>query len=1447
MSADRPLAAFHPAVAAWFTRTFAAPTVAQVEAWAAIGAGKHVLVAAPTGSGKTLAAFLAAIDELIRQGLQGGLPDETRILYVSPLKALSNDVQRNLEGPIAGIRDELALLGLPDVEIRTVVRTGDTSQSVRASMRRRAPQIVVTTPESLYILLTSESGRAMLATTRTVIVDEIHAVAGNKRGSHLALSLERLAALTGRPLRRIGLSATQKPLAAIAAFLMGGAAQSAAPAAAPAAVPTGVAPAVQPGAYEGCAIVDQGHVRKLDLAIEIPASPLEAVMSGETWTEIYDRIAELVASHRTTLVFVNTRRLVERVARHLSERLDANRVAAHHGSLSKERRLEAEQRLKHGDLKVLVATASLELGIDIGDVDLVVQLGSTRSISALLQRVGRAGHSVGGTSKGRLFPLSRDELVECTALLCAVRARELDRVIIPENALDVLAQQLVAEVSAGERGRDELFALVRRAYPYRELTAADFDACIAMLASGFSTRRGRRGALLHHDAVNGLLRPRKGARLTAITSGGAIPDNADYRVVLEPASLLVGTVNEDFAVESLQGDVFQLGNTSYRILRVERGTVRVEDAQGQPPSIPFWLGEAPGRSAELSAAVSSLKQEIERLLVAGSGAQAWLTETVGLEVPAATQLLQYLAAGHAALGVLPTLSTVVFERFFDESGGMQLVIHSPYGSRVNRAWGLALRKRFCRSFNFELQAAATEDHIVLSLTHAHSFDLPDVARYLHSNSVRAVLIQALCAAPMFGVRWRWVAGISLALPRFQGGKKIPPQIARMNAEDLLASVFPDQVACAENLPGELEVPDHPLVQQTVRDCLDEAMDIGTFEALLTRLESGQIRVVARDLTEPSPLALEALTARPYAFLDDAPLEERRTQAVMSRRWIDPASAADIGRLDGEAIARVRAEAWPDAATPDELHDALLWLTFITRAEAARSPVWQDLLAQLAAQGRVQHLDVPDVWIATERRALFEPTVPASDAALVEIVRGRLEGLGPVTSAALAESLEVTTASIDAALTALQTEGFAMRGAFTEQAAAAVPEWCERRLLARIHRYTVKRLRAEIEPVPVADFLRFLCEWQRVLPAAHMQGADAVAAVLAQLEGFEAPAAAWETDILPARIAEYEPDWLDDQCRAGRFAWMRLAARAADPGRSAAPIRSTPIVLLARRTIKTWVDLAAETDAASLSSRAQVVVGFIQAQGATFFDEITQGLGLLAAEVDAALAELVALGLVNSDSFAGLRALLVPSERRGRAHGAVPGRRRRRRSLFQMADAGRWALVRRPPTVVSPAPAGDAAIEAIVRTLLRRWGVIFWKLLAREADWLPPWRDLLMCCRRLEARGDIRGGRFVAGFSGEQFATPEAIGLLRDVRRKEAPGQFVAVSGADPLNLLGILTPGPRVPSLTGNRVLYCDGIPIAFHAADEAHFLVPLEAEKEWQARNFLLRRHVPAILADLG
>jgi ATP-dependent Lhr-like helicase len=1438
------LESFHPAVAAWFTRTFAAPTPAQEQAWPSIQADRHVLIAAPTGSGKTFAAFLAAIDRLVREGVEGRLADETQIVYVSPLKALSNDIQRNLEGPLAGIREELLLPGLPDVQIRTLVRTGDTTQSERASMRKLPPHIVVTTPESLYILLGSESGRQMLSTTRTVIVDEIHAMAGTKRGAHLALSLERLEALTERPLTRIGLSATQKPIEEVARFLCG----------------------VRGGGEAGCTIVDSGHTRSRDLALEVPPSPLEAVMSGDVWTQVYDRLAQLIREHRTTLVFVNTRRHAERVARHLSERLGEENVTSHHGSLSKELRLDAEHRLKRGELKALVATASLELGIDIGDVDLVCQLGSPRSINAFLQRVGRAGHAVGGTSKGRLFPLSRDDLVECAALLDAVRRGELDRLCVPENSLDVLAQQIAAEVATREWAEEDLFNLFRNAWPYRNLSRGEFDEVVRMLAEGFSTRRGRHGALIHHDAINHVLRPRRGARLTALTSGGTIPDNADYKVLLEPAGHIVGSVHEDFAVESLAGDVFQLGNTSYRILRVERGTVRVEDAQGQSPSIPFWLGEAPGRSNELSYAVSRLRSEIEQRLESSTeSALRWLTDEVGLDEASASQIVAYLSAAHAALTCLPTQETIVFERFFDEAGGMQLVVHSPYGSRINRAWGLALRKRFCRKFNFELQAAATEDNLILSLTTAHSFDLPDVARYLHSNSVRHLLIQALCAAPMFEVRWRWDAAIALALPRFRGGKKVPPQIARMNAEDLLASVFPDQVACAENLPGELEIPDHPLVRQTIRDCLEEAMDIDGFERLLKRMEAGEIRIVARDLTEPSPLALEVLSARPYAYLDDAPLEERRTQAVMSRRWLDPESAADIGKLDAEAITRVREEAWPDSTSADELHDALLWLGFMTQAEVGAHAQWPALMEALVKQRRVARVSTPaekTLWIAAERRPMFEAifpqaafepdvTPPASEArgweretALVELVRGRLEGLGPMTAKSIAESLGLPLTNIDAALTALQAEGFAMRGRFTP--GTNEDEWCERRLLARIHRYTVRRLRAEIEPVQVRDFIQFLFEWQRVTPEARMQGPDAVAAMLAQLEGFEAPAGAWETEILPARIAEYEPAWLDEHCLAGRFVWTRLAARTADPERGAAPVRSTPITLLARRNVKHWSAFAERPDPAHLTPIARQVIEHIQAHGASFFDEIVEGTRLLPSQVEDALAELVALGLVNSDSFGGLRALLVPSDRRRPAAGA---RRRRRIALFGMADAGRWALVRRSSPNPESRTAGwdSEAIEHVVRTLLRRWGVIFWRLVVREADWLPPWRELLMCCRRLEARGEVRGGRFVAGFSGEQYATPEAIGLLRDVRRKPKNGQYVAVSGADPLNVVGILTPGARLPSLTGNRVLYRDGVPIALYAGGEVRFLEELPPKEQWDARNAMLRRHVPAVLAELA
>ncbi|TWI04542.1 ATP-dependent Lhr-like helicase [Luteimonas cucumeris] len=1449
-----PLEAFHPAVANWFRSAFPAPTPAQVAAWPAIRSGRNTLVAAPTGSGKTLTAFMTAIDDLVRQGLalggqdllgqQAALPDQTTVVYISPLKALSNDIRINLEAPLAGIRAELEKMGLPDIEIRTAVRTGDTPQAERALTRRKPPHILVTTPESLYVLLGSESGRAMLGPVRTVIVDEIHAVAGSKRGSHLALSLERLEALCGGRLTRVGLSATQKPIDEVARFLVGAA-------------------AVSKDGVPDCEIVDIGYTRQRDLALELPPTPLSAVMSNDQWEQVYARVAELVEQHSTTLVFVNTRRMAERAARHLGEKLGKDAVAAHHGSLAKELRLDAEQRLKRGELRVLVATASLELGIDIGDVDLVCQLGSPRSIAAFLQRVGRSGHHVGGVPKGRLFPQTRDELVECTALLDGVRRGELDALVMPVAPLDVLAQQIVAEVACREWEEDALYDWLRRAWPYAALPRKDYDAVVRMLAEGFTTRRGIRAGYIHRDAVNRKLRGRKGGRMTALMSGGTIPDMADYTVILEPQAQNIGTVNEDFAIESMSGDIFQLGNASYRIIRVEPGRVRVEDAQGAPPSIPFWLGEAPGRTDELSFSVSRLREAVAER-IAGQGmavANVWLTDEVGLPRDAAQQVLDYLGATIAALGAMPTQDTIVLERFFDETGGTQLVIHTPYGSRINRAWGLALRKRFCRKFNFELQAAATEDAIVLSLSTSHSFPLIEVASYLHSASACDVLVQALLDAPLFGARWRWNATTALALPRFVGGKKVPPQLQRMKSEDLLATVFPDQVACAENLVGEREVPDHPLVAQTLHDCLHEAMDVDGWLRLLRGLESGQVRVLARDLTAPSPFAAEALNARPYAFLDDAPLEERRTQAVQTRRYADPQSADDLGRLDAAAIEAVREEAWPQVRNADEMHEALMGLGVVTVREATDNAGWSDWLHRLAKDHRATRLVLAEdsathgLWIAAERlpqlRALhpdaaLQPFIEApaeyaqqawtrEDAAM-ELLRSRLTGLGPTPAASLAAAMSLPLPDIEMALLRLQGEGYVMQGRFTPH--VDTDEWCERHLLARIHRYTLKRLRREIEPVEPRDFMRFLFDWQRVSRGTRVSGPEALAGVLAQLEGFEAPAAAWEAELLPARVNDYSISWLDDLCTAGRTMWTRLRVSAGDTSgsRGSTPVRATPIVLLPRRQAAAWTRLApARAADDALSSRAQRVADHLAEHGASFFDELVSGAHLLRIELEDALAELVARGRVHCDSYAGLRALLVPASKRPSAS----PHRRRRASLFGIEDAGRWALIRRGTASADSKPDTEA-VEHVARVLLRRYGVVCWRLLEREAAWLPPWRELLRVYHRLEARGEIRGGRFIAGLSGEQFALPEAIGLMRQVRQRERDGALVCLSATDPLNLLGTVLPGNKVPRLTGSRVLYRDGLPLAALVAGEIEWLVTLDADGQRAARKALLREPEP-------
>ncbi len=1412
----------HPIVQEWFVGRFGTPTEPQIAGWPSIVERKATLIAAPTGSGKTLAAFLVCIDGLVRKALRGELVDQVEVVYVSPLKALGNDIQKNLEAPLGEILQLAGQRGLLMPTIRTGVRTGDTLARDRRAMLARPPQILVTTPESLYILLTAAKSREVLRTVETVIVDEIHAMADDKRGSHLAVSLERLEQLAGRPLARIGLSATQKPIELVAEFLTG----------------SGRARPV---------IVDVGHRREMDLAIEVPHSEIGAVATNEMWGEVYDRIAALALSHRSTLIFVNTRKLAEKVAHNLGERLGQDNVAAHHGSLSRKLRLAAEKKLKEGQIRALVATASLELGIDVGSVDLVCQIGSTRAIAVGLQRIGRAGHWRGAIPKGRIFATTRDELMECAALVRAIRNGELDRLEIPDSPMDILAQQIVAMCAGEDWNEQELLERLRQSYPYRNLERADFEKIVEMLSEGITARRGRYGAYLHRDRVNGMLRPRRGARLAAITSGGAIPENALYTVVAEPEGIVVGTLHEDFAVESMAGDIFLLGNTSWRVRRVSSaGRVEVEDAQGAPPSVPFWLGEAPARTAELSAAVADLRESIssrvEGVEVGANrdtseevaAAVEWLKAECCVDDAAAEQLVEYIIAGRAVLRAVPTQKTIVAERFFDEGGGMQLVIHAPFGGRINKAWGLALRKRFCRSFNFELQAAATDNGLNISLAEQHSFPLGDVFHFLHPNSVREVLSQAVLDSPLFATRWKWDAGRALALLRFQGGKKVPPQIQRMRADDLLASVFPEASACPENIVGEIKIPNHPLVDEVMKDVLTEAMDIDGLEQLLRDIGEGKIQCLAVDTPIPSQFSHEILNANPYAFLDDAPLEERRARAVEMRRMLPEAVLSEVGRLDPAAIEGVCTDAWPDVRDEEELHDALLSLFALPVAGGvehgdgrlsvrcrASSVNWRTAFERLAVQRRVAVASVGDAkyWVAAERAAAFEqifpsarfesslPAIPLAagksrEDLLLEMTTGWMLHSGPVTVRELAGVIGIAAGELDRAMLRLEAGGAALRGQFTG-ALSEDTEWCDRRLLARIHRLTLGALRKQVESVNAAQFMRWLLRWQHVAPGGQAVGEHGVFEVMQQLQGFEAPANCWERHILARRIADYDSNLLDQLSLTGAVGWGRVSPHPATLGtatiddlaserRRIAPTSVAPIAFFVRAEADWMIPRRAEgeDECRGLSEGAASVLNFLKRRGASFFTDIVRGTGKAKDEVEGALWELVGAGILTADGFDNLRALIDPKRR------SEPGGRR---NVAPRNTGGRWSLLY-PGEIVER----SKALEATCWMLLRRYGIVFRELLARETI-VPKWREVLLTMRRLEDRGEIRGGRFVSGFLGEQFALPLAVESLRATRNLAPTHETVTVSAADPLNLVGIVVPGDRVAANSGRTVSFRDG------------------------------------------
>jgi len=1406
----------HPIVREWFLTRLGAPTEPQEQGWPHILRRTTTLISAPTGSGKTLAAFLACIDRLVRKALAGELRDRTEVLYVSPLKALSNDIKVNLEIPLGEIQRLAMERGFLMPEIRAAVRTGDTLMHERRAMLQRPPHILVTTPESLYILLTAEKSREILKSVDTVIVDEIHAVADDKRGAHLALTLERLDALAERPPLRIGLSATQKPIETIAHFLTG-------------------------DGRPDPVIVQIGHQRQVDLAIEVPASELGPVATHEMWGEIYDRIAELVKQHRSTLVFVNTRRLAERVAHHLAERLGEGAVETHHGSLSRKLRLAAEKKLKAGEIQALVATASLELGIDIGAVELVCQVGSTRSIAVAWQRIGRAGHWHGAIPKGRIFATTRDELVESAALVRAMRMGDLDKIEIPEAPMDILAQQIVAMCACGDWKEEELFARVRRAYPYRNLERAEFDSIVEMLSEGITAKRGRYGTYLMRDRVNGRLHGRRGGRLVAITNGGAIPDNSLYAVMAEPEGTLVGTVDEDFAVESLAGDIMLLGNSSWRIRRISAGRVIVEDAKGAAPNIPFWRGEAPARTAELSAHVGALREKVAELtrgIAPGTDLRSspeavaavdWLGQECGLERSGGEQLVEHLVAGRAVLGAVPTQTTVIAERFFDESGGMQLVIHAPFGGRVNKAWGLALRKRFCRSFNLELQAAATDDGINISLAEQHSFPLADVFRFLHPASVKEVLEQAVLPSPIFTARWRWDASRALVLQRFQHGKKVPPPIQRMRADDLLATVFPDAAACPENLDAQPRIPEHPLVREVMKDALTEAMDVEGLKLILERVLNGSIRCIAVDTPIPSQFSHEILNANPFAYLDDAPLEERRARAVEMRRTLPDTVLSEVGKLDPEAIAEVRGEAWPDARDADELHDVLQTLLALPETTESESVLgaevresvlaWRPLFEELKKQNRavVGLVGGRRYWVAAERgksfRRIFgdvEFAVAVADlegevAGREEVVRafvaGWMEHCGPVTAHDLADVLGLAQKDVDAGLLKIEGSGAVLRGKFTDPAVAET-EWCGRRLLARIHRLTLGRLRREIEPVSAAQFMRWLFRWQHVARGTQLAGERGTLEVLRQLQGYEAPANTWEHQILGRRVMGYDPKNLDQLCLGGAVGWGRFSPHPAmqgdsgERGRRVTPSSVAPITFFVREDAEWMSYPRREWSAAEhpgVSAAAREVLQYLKQHGASFFADIVRGTRKLKAEIETALWELVAVGFITADGFDNLRALIDPKRRAGQGAGKLTRPR---------DSVGRWSLL-------SAGEVAEAAaeMEAICWMLLKRYGVVFREVLTRESI-LPRWREVLIALRRLEDRGEIRGGRFVSGFVGEQFALPVAVESLRASRNEPTNGEVVTVAAADPLNLAGIVVPGEKVASNSRGYVSFRDGVVI---------------------------------------
>ena len=1385
----------HPLIKEWFRKRFHKPSPPQEAGWPIIATAPHTLITAPTGSGKTLAAFMVSINNLAEQALAKELEDGVQVIYVSPLKALSNDVEKNLTQPLEEIGHLLASKGCHENAIRVGLRTGDTSPKDRQRLVKKPPHILVTTPESLYLLLTSEKARHILKPANTIIVDEIHALAGNKRGSHLSLTMARLDSFANHPLRRIGLSATVKPIELIAQFL---------------------SPSGKGGHL--AQIVEIPNSRNFDLEIVTPISPLEAVLTHEGWQEVYDKLTHLISSHRSTLIFVNTRRMAERITHQLSQKLGSDAIRSHHGSLSKEKRWEAENLLKSGSIKGIIATASLELGIDVGYIDLVCQVGSPRSLGAFIQRIGRAGHSLGLTPKGRLFALTRDELIECGALIQGLSKGAMDAIAVPDSPIDILAQQIVAAVAVDEWDEDSLFQMIRTSYPFRNLSQEKFSETLSMLSFGLSETT-RKGAYIHWDQVNHKLRPRKSAKLSALMSAGAIPEQNLYRVVIEAENTFVGTIDEDFAIESQRGDIFLLGNNSWQINRVTSGQVLVRDVHGAPPTIPFWFGEAPGRTIELSSEVSDLRQHIADYIDSDSKSDAisYLQQTCGMNIDAAEQAWSYLVAAKTALGQIPTGEIVIFERFFDDTQGMQVVIHAPFGAKINRAFGLALRKRFCRNFDFELQALADDNGLVLSTGPAQSFEIDTLFNLVTPNNLRDVLVQALLAVPMFQVRWRWNLTRSLAILRQKFGKRVPPHLQRFQADDLLTAVFPAQTQCFEHRVGDIPLPDHPLVEQTVEDCLFEGMDYQELHKTLERKKEGLIQFVAKETREASPMAHELLTAAPYTFLDDTGLENRRTRAVSLNRSLSLAEVADLTHLSPSAIDQVAEEAWPLVRNSDEMYDiALQWILI----PGKNSSQWQVYLDSLMEDGRLRQVELhqqscyyPSIKIH-EISALFEEVgvdtlVKDTNPTITAIVRGYMESLGVSTIEKVSRFSGLNKPQILKALLNLQNTGQVAQGYFDNRLIKGESQWCERRLLFRIHRLTVNQQRKKIKPATLQQFQRFLCQHQglRVITQENRDEIDgpSLMGCLDQLCLFSAPINVWEEEIIKSRVPEFHPRDLDELGSQGNLLFSRAKPKPHEgSGHTSERVRVNMAIMFFARDQLGLIASPDEDDTDHLSGEAKKTLEVLHNRGALFFHDLVQELKAPMTRVELGVTELITKGYITTDRFGAVR----PNENKAKA------KRYRSSSLAHQSpfdSCGRISIMPKPIRDIEE----EESIEMWADILLGRYGILFRDLLRRE-PLAPQWGELSRLLRYKELTGEIIGGRFVKGVGGEQFATKEAFQELRSqVDTPPNVEELYILSGCDPANMSFLEEEELRVAFQPQNRVAILDGLIVGIQKGDK--------------------------------